>query len=49
MIIKGSILLAKKTEESGKIKCILSNVLRSSVFFSHKDGFVFIRVFTVFT
>ena len=40
LIVEDSILLAIKTQESGKIKSVFSNILRSSVFFfAVKDDF----------
>ena len=41
LIVEDSILLAIKTQESGKISSVFSNILRSSVFFfAVKDDFV---------
>ena len=46
LIVEDSILLAIKTQESGKIKSVFSNILRSSVFFfAVKDDFILKRVF----
>ena len=41
LIVEDSILLAIKTQESGNIKSVFSNILRSSVFFfAVKDDFI---------
>ena len=47
LIVEDSILLAIKTQESGKIKSVFSNILRSSsvFFFAVKDDFILKRVF----
>ena len=46
LIVEDSILLAIKTQESGKISSVFSNILRSSVFFfAVKDDFILKRVF----
>ena len=49
LIVEDSILLAIKTQESGKISSVFSNILRSSVFFfAVKDDFV-LKSFYLFT